>query len=144
MNALLVGWIFGIFIYLKVATKAALPHDASILAALLMAVVAGFLVRFLTLVYEIGLMRMDDDQPTIGQAMKTTLLPLMVALAVYPLACLLIAYGFSSSLSQSLGGLTPFSYASTSGRFMRFSMLVCAPLLIHYGLIMVSSRVRRA
>jgi hypothetical protein len=148
MVALLAGWTFGIFLYLKIALEAAYSDGVTVLAALLMAIIAAFTIFGLTAIYVTGLARLDATtfsyRRSVFQIVSKTGIPFAVGSAVYILACLLIVFGFSEDLSRDIGRWTLYRYGRANDDFITFCLMVWGPVLAHYAMVIFGSRFRTA
>ncbi len=148
MVALLAGWTFGIFLYLKIALEAAYSDGVTVLAALLMAIVAALAIFGLTAIYVMGLARLDafsfSARRSVFRIVSATGVAFAIGSCVYILACLLIVFGFSEDLSRDIGRWTLYRFGRANEDFITFCLIAWGPMMAHYAMIVFGSRYRTA
>jgi hypothetical protein len=131
MSPILFGWIFSVFIYVKVAFALTYREGANVLTALLIAIVFGLVIFVTTFFYARNLMRFTvfnlSRVPGWTAVIRRTLIPFLIALILYLAVARFIVIGFDRQFNQDMTGW---------GRSpIPFLFVVGAPLVLHYLMV---------
>ncbi|MCH8347571.1 MAG: hypothetical protein IH901_03630 [Proteobacteria bacterium] len=130
------AWAFFLFIYFKIFFDAAFYEDISIVASLLISIVFGFSIYFLSEVYEVRLLKFYDfsnQKPVkIRQLVKETLWPFLGMCVGSIVVSRLILFGFSKKLSHDIDLFDRDWGVDES--FIYFTFIILVPFLIHYSM----------
>lgn len=135
MIAIVTGWIFSAFIYFKVAFDASYYHDITIFASLIMAIVLGVTIFFVTASYAIRLLHYNsgnklNDRVTMLRLIKVTFFPFLCSLLFQLFISRVVIFGFSKDLDKEM---EIFNYrGDVSQDFLIFCFVIFIPLFIHY------------
>lgn len=142
MIGLVLGWGFAAFLYFKIVMDAAFYSGVSVIASLLMATILALLVFFISGVYAIKLASFRFDKTASdgswGSILGRTILPFILSAIGYFVVSRLVVFGFSKDLSKHL---RMFGYrGQLEEDFVVFAIIVIAPVVIHYLMILFSAR----
>ncbi|MFN3317568.1 MAG: hypothetical protein ACK43M_02405 [Allorhizobium sp.] len=134
--------------FLKIVLEASYYDGVTVLAALLMAIIAALTIFALTAIYVTGLARLDATsfsyRRSVFQIIAATGLTFAGGSAIYILACLLIVFGFAEDLSRDIGRWSFYRYGRANEDFITFCLIVWGPVLAHYAMVLFGSRFRTA
>lgn len=140
MATLLVGWAFVVFLYLKITMEAAFFSGTTVLAALLMAVVAGLSTPAMTALYITRTRRpVEIAHGSYLQFVRKTWVAFTCCSALYTLACRLVVFGFDQDLNHEIGRWRPFADGPARDDFLPFALLVSVPMIAHHAAVFLGS-----
>lgn len=142
MVPVIAGWAFVSFIYFKVVIDAAFYQGLSVVAALLMSIILGGLIFFLSGVYAIRLASNRVSSRLEGaprRVFRPTVLPMVLASGVFALVSRMVVFGFSKRLNNAIEIFTGYRNRFNDD-FVLFALLVAVPIIVHYCMVLFSQR----
>lgn len=138
MAGLLIAWVIGTFVYFKVVIDWAFDADIMIGAAVLIAALEGASTVFVGGLHAVQLLNYDWTRGSISSgfrsAMAKTSLVLTATILFNIVGARLIIFGFSEDLNQEVQNFCQ-SGCFVHGTFVKFTLIVIFPLLLHYVLL---------
>lgn len=130
------GWVFILFLYFKIAFDAGFYDDISIIASLLLAIVLGIFIYFVSGAYTFKLMKYHDHPgqiPTkLWRLANQTIWPFLGMCLGSLIVSRLLIFGFSKELNDEIDLFD--RRGNVEDEFIMFVFIILIPVLIHYAM----------
>lgn len=140
MAGLLIGWVIGTFVYFKLVIDWAFDADIMISAAVLIAALEGASTLFVGGLHAVQLLNYDWARGSVFLGFRSTMaktgLVLTATILLNIVGARLIIFGFSDDLNQEVQNFC-LSGCFVHGTFVKFTLIIIFPLLVHYVLLVV-------
>lgn len=132
MGLIIVGWVFVTFLYFKVAFEFAYYTGITTIGSILLAIIFGLFVFFVSGIYSARLLSYNWSQDKVPadsyELIGKTFYHLLAAFISYAIIDYLVIFGFSERLSRSI-----------DSDALPYLIVIITPIVVHYAMCIFST-----
>ena len=143
MAVIWIAWAFGSFLFFKIAFDWFFDSATSIVASLLIAILAGIAIFAASYIYAMRLLRFNWSPGAVAarysELVFKTIIPFLGISLAYALVSRAVIFGFSKELNREIRIFSGYRRQEIDESILLFAGIIVMPIIIHYLMSLIGT-----